>query len=326
MTDPTAAASAGKMETRAQEEITAEGHGARPGGGADDGKQRSLWGDAWVSLRRRPIFIISAVIILFLTVMALFPGLFTSVDPTKADLSLARQTPSADAWFGYDQQGRDIYARVIHGVRASLVVGVLATLGTVLLGSLVGLFAGFYGGWLDAILSRFADVFFGLPFVLGAIVILSTFNPPGTPYGPVRIIFQVIFSIVVLSWPVTMRIMRSAALTAKQQDYVKAARALGASPTRIIFRHLLPNTLAPVLVYGSIALGTYIALEATLSFLGVGLRTPVVSWGVMISDAKELLRIAPHMLLFPAGALAVTVLAFVMLGDAVRDALDPKMR
>jgi oligopeptide transport system permease protein len=186
--------------------------------------------------------------------------------------------------------------------------------------------AAFHGGWPDAVLSRVADVFIGLPFVLGAIVILTTFNAPGASPNATRVIAQVVASIAVLSWPVAMRIMRSAVLAAKEQDYVKAARALGASSRRIILRHLLPNCLAPVLVYATIALGAFIGAEATLSFLGIGLRPPVVSWGVMISDARYYVRVAPHMLLFPAGFLTVTVLAFVMLGDAIREALDPKLR
>ena len=161
--------------------------------------------------------------------------------------------------------------------------------------------------------------------MLGAIVILNLVRNAEVR-GALLIVTAVVVSIAVLSWPVAMRIMRSAAIAAKQQDYVKAARALGASSSRIVFRHLLPNCLAPVLVYGTIALGAFIGAEATLSYLGLGLRDPVVSWGVMIADAKNYIRIAPHMLLFPAGFLAVTVLAFVMLGDAIREALDPKLR
>jgi oligopeptide transport system permease protein len=136
----------------------------------------------------------------------------------------------------------------------------------------------------------------------------------------------VVLTMTALSWPVSMRITRSAAITARGQDYVRAARALGAGPARVIWRHMLPNCLAPVLVYATIALGAFIGIEATLSFLGIGLRDPVVSWGVMISEARDYIRVAPHLLLFPATFLAVTVLAFVMLGDAVRDAFDPKGR
>jgi oligopeptide transport system permease protein len=289
------------------------------------GKPRSLWSDAWRDLRRRPLFIIAGTVILFLVVVALFPGWFTSVDPNHKDLDFSRQAPSGDAWFGYDLQGRDVFARVVYGTRWTLLVGVAASVLTVLIGAFFGIVAGYFGGWLDSVVSRVGEIFFGLPFVLGAIVILNLVRNAEIR-GALPIVLAVVASIAVLSWPVAMRIMRSAAIAAKQQDYVKAARALGASPSRIIFRHLLPNCLAPVLVYGTIALGAFVSAEATLSFLGIGLRDPAVSWGVMLSDAKNYVRVAPHMLLFPAGFLTVTVLAFVMLGDAIREALDPKLR
>lgn len=313
-----------------QEQLTEEqaGDAAQPGGKRPQKpeKPRGLWGDAWQDLRRRPLFLIASAIILLLLVMAAFPQLFTSVDPTAQDLSRTRQGPSGEGWFGYDTQGRDILARCIYGARASIIVGVLATTVTVLIGSIFGLISGYFGGWLDNLMSRFAEIFLGLPFVLGAIVILTTLNPATGVPNPVRIISLVIVSISILSWPIAMRIMRSAAISARQQDYVKAARALGAGPFRIIVRHMLPNCLAPVLVYATIALGGFIGAEATLSFLGLGLRSPVVSWGVMIADSRDYISIAPHLLLFPAAFLVVTVLAFVMLGDAVRDAIDPKQK
>ncbi|MGW7533960.1 ABC transporter permease [Amycolatopsis sp. NPDC054798] len=289
-------------------------------------KPRSLWGDAWRQLRRKPAFVLSALIILLVVLIAIAPGLFSHRPAGYSDLTHANEGPSADAWFGYDNQGYDVYARTIYGARASLLVGVFATLLTVLFGSLIGIVAGYYGRIVDSLLSRLGDVFAGLPFVLGAIVILTTFNAPGTNPGQVTIIVQVVCSIAVLTWPVAMRIMRSATLVAKQLDYVKAARALGASTPRIVFRHLLPNTLAPVLVYATIALGAAIGAEATLAYLGIGVRPPVVSWGVMISDARDYFRAVPHMLLFPGAFVTVTVLAFVMLGDGIRDALDPKSR
>lgn len=288
-------------------------------------KPRGLWSDAWRDLRRRPMFLIAMGIILVLVVMAVFPQLFTSVDPTHQVLAKSREGPSSEAWFGYDTQGRDIYARTIYGARATIVVGLLATTATVLIGSVMGLLAGYFGGWFDNLLSRFSEIFLGLPFVLGAIVILTTLGTSGVP-DPVRIMSLVILSISILSWPIAMRIMRSAAIAARQQDYVKAAQALGAGPARIILRHMLPNCLAPVLVYATIALGGFIGAEATLSFLGLGLRSPVVSWGVMIADSRDYIEISPHLLFFPAGFLVVTVLAFVMLGDAVRDAIDPKQK
>jgi oligopeptide transport system permease protein len=319
MTDPTTATSGAAVADAADYVTAAEQVETKPG------KPRSLWSDAWHDLRRRPLFIVAVIVIAFIVVMALFPSLFTSVDPNHRDLSRSRAAPSGQAWFGYDVQGQDIFARVIYGARWSLLVGVLASALTVLIGGTAGILAGYLGGWFDGLMSRIGEVFFGLPFVLGAIVILSAFRSGGVD-SALAIVGAVVLSISALSWPVSMRIMRSAAISAKQQDYVKAARALGASTLRVITRHLLPNCLAPVLVYATIALGAFIGVEATLSFLGIGLRDPAVSWGVMISDARNYIRVAPHLLLFPAGFLVVTVLSFVMLGDAVRDALDPKLR
>ena len=317
MSDPSALGTAGPIAEASSALV------ARPIDASE--RPRSLASDAWHDLRRRPLFLISVALIAFLLVLAAFPQLFTSADPTAGDLARSRQAPSAQAWFGYDLLGRDVFARTIYGTRVSIIVGILATTLTVLIGGSFGLLAGFYGGWIDGLVSRVTDVFFGLPFVLGAIVILSTFRET-VGGGAVGITALVVLTMAVLSWPVTMRIMRSAAIAARDQDYVRAARALGARPTRVIWRHMLPNCLAPVLVYATIALGAFIGTEATLSFLGIGLREPVVSWGVMISEARDYLRVAPHLLLFPAAFLAVTVLAFVMLGDAVRDAFDPKGR
>jgi oligopeptide transport system permease protein len=285
-----------------------------------------LWSDAGRQLRGRPLFWVASAIILVLLVMAFSPSLFTAVDPRAADLAGSGAAPGPDAPFGRDLQGRDVYARTIYGAGPTLAVGVLATLGTVLLGALAGLLGGYRGGWPDSLLSRFAEVFAGLPFVLGGIVILTTFNPPGQLVDESRLVVQVVATIVVLSWPMAMRIMRAATITARDQDYVRAARALGAGRLRVVFRHILPNTLAPVLVYATIQLGAFIGAEATLSFLGIGLKDPVVSWGVMIAESQDRVAQIPHAILFPAGFLVVTVLAFVMLGDAVRDALDPRGR
>ncbi|MEV4757369.1 ABC transporter permease [Micromonospora sp. NPDC049559] len=297
-----------------------------PAGKQRQGKPRGLLGDAWLDLRRRPMFWIPAVLILIFVVMAAVPQLFTHTDPTQGLLERSRVAPSGSAWFGYDVQGQDVYARVIYGARASIVVAVLSTIGTVLIGGAIGILAGFRGGWVDAVLSRIADIFFGLPFVLGAIVILFTFNKPGSSNSTFKIMMLVIVSLVVLTWPVSMRIMRSSVLATKEADYIVAARALGASSARIVFKHLLPNCLAPLLVYSTILIGSFIGAEATLSFLGVGLHSPVVSWGIMISESQNYIRVSPHLLLFPATFLVIAVLSFVMLGEAVREALDPKLR
>lgn len=293
-----------------------ESHGQEPGGPA--AKPRSLWSDAWRDLRRNPVFIISVLIILFLVFISLWPGTIATQDPLQANLQKAQAGPEAGHPFGFDQQGRDVYTRVVYGARASVTVGVCATAGVVLLGSVLGGLAGFFGGWWDAILSRISDVFFGIPVVLGGLVFLSVVTN--------STVWPVVGFMVLLGWPQIARIARGSVITARQNDYVQAARALGAGNSRMLLRHIAPNAVAPVIVVGTIALGTYIALEATLSYLGVGLKPPTVSWGIDISDASNQIRNAPHMLLWPAGALSVTVLAFIMLGDAVRDALDPKLR
>ncbi|MFI0792360.1 ABC transporter permease [Micromonospora rubida] len=289
-------------------------------------KPRGLLGDAWIDLRRKPLFWIAATFILIFILMAAFPSLFTNGDAVNGALSHSQVKPSADAWFGYDVQGRDVYARVIYGARASIIVALVSTIGTLLIGGTIGMLAGYLGGWVDALLSRFGDIFFGLPFVLGAIVILTTFNGAGSSNNEWYIMGLVIMSLVVLSWPVVMRLMRSSVLATKEADYIMAARALGAGTGRIIIKHLLPNCLAPLLVYGTILVGSFIGAEATLSFLGIGLKSPVVSWGIMISEAQNYIRVSPFLLFFPSAFLVTAVLSFVMLGEAVREALDPKLR
>jgi oligopeptide transport system permease protein len=291
-------------------------------------KARTLGTDAWEDLRHRPMFWISAALIVFFVLMAAFPQLFTSTDPTVADLSKAREAPSADAWFGRDSQGYDVYARTIYGARASILVGIFATLFVALLGSFVGIIAGYRGGWMDSVLSRIGEIFLGIPLLLGGILFLYLFpnDPLATPF--LMQVAKVALVLGVLGWPLIMRLMRGSVLQVKPNDYVQAARALGGSPTRIIRSHILPNSLASVIVVSTINLGVYISVEATLSFLGVGLQPPAISWGIEISEASGIgmIRAAPHMLFFPSLFLSLTVLSFIMLGDVVRDALDPRLR
>ena len=290
-------------------------------------KARSLGSDAWGELRRRPMFWISAALIVFFVLMAAVPQLFTSTDPYLADLSKAREAPSADAWFGRDGQGYDVYARTVYGARASILVGIFATLFTLVFGSAVGTISGYRGGWIDSVSSRIGEIFLGIPLLLGGILFLYTFpSDLETPF--LLVVGKVALVLGVLGWPTIARLMRSSVLQVKPNDYVQAARALGASPGRIINSHILPNSLASVIVVSTINLGAYISVEATLSFLGIGLQPPAISWGIQISEASGIgfIRAAPHMLLFPCAFLSATVLAFIMLGDCVRDALDPKMR
>ncbi|MGW7046988.1 ABC transporter permease [Streptomyces avermitilis] len=308
----------GAMDLATSEAATLERTPGGPQGTGQQGRPRSLWSDAWRDLRRNPVFIISALVILFLVFISIWPSLIAPGSPLKCDLAKAQEGPAPGHPFGYDGQGCNVYTRTVYGARVSVTVGVCATLGVAVLGSVLGGLAGFFGGIPDSFLSRVTDVFFAIPVVLGGLVLLSVVTS--------NTVWPVVGFMVLLGWPQISRIARGSVITAKQNDYVQAARALGASNSRMLLRHIAPNAVAPVIVVATIALGTYIALEATLSYLGVGLKPPTVSWGIDISAASPYIRTAPHALLWPAGALAVTVLAFIMLGDAVRDALDPKLR
>jgi oligopeptide transport system permease protein len=207
---------------------------------------------------------------------------------------------------------------VIFGTQASVTVGLLATILVTVFGSIVGALAGYYGGIFDAIVSRVGDIFFAIPTILGAIVLMSVL--------PSRTAITVALVLGLFAWPQIARIMRGAVLSAKNADYVMASTALGVSKFRILVRHVIPNAIAPVIVVATTSLGTFIVAEATLSFLGIGLPPSVMSWGNDISQARTSIQTAPMVLFYPAAALSVTVLSFLMLGDVVRDALDPQAR
>ena len=285
-------------------------------------KPRSLAGDAWIDLRRNKIFWVAAVLVVVILTMALFPSLFTSANPRECALSRQHDSGSGSAFFGYDFQGCDVYAKTIYGARASIQVGVLATLLSGVIGLIFGLASGYFGGWVDALLSRFIDIILGVPFLLGAIVLARrlTADPESTGVVAVTV------TLGVLGWTTAARIMRSSVISSKNQDYVAAARMLGAGPGRLMLRHILPNSIASFIVVLTILLGANIASEATLSFLGIGLKGDAISWGIAISEAGSYVRTAPEPLIWPSIFLAATVLAFIMLGDAVRDAFDPKLR
>jgi len=296
-------------------------------GQTDDSKPVSLWGDAWKIMRLRPLFWLAAVLIVVFVLMAAWPQLFTHADPTLCPLEMSRQPPSVNHIFGNDFQGCDIYARTIYGARASIMVGVLTAVFTALVGAVLGTIAGYVGGWLDSVLSRLADIFFAIPLLLGAIVLMYSF--PLSPDSPYLLkILRLVLALVLFSWPNIFRLMRSSIMQVKPNEYMLAARALGVKPMRLVTSHAVPNALAPVIVVATIDLGTYIATEATLSFLGIGLPGGIISWGRAISDASGLgfIRLTPFMLLFPALFLCLTVLSFILMGEVVRDALDPKLR
>lgn len=278
----------------------------------------SMWRDAWQDLRRRPLFWISSVLVLLVLVVAIFPGLFAKQDPFYCSLSSSLGDPSAGHPFGFDRQGCDIYSRVIYGARASVTVGVVTTLAVVLLGGIIGALAGFYGGWFDALLSRVTDIFFAIPLVLAAIVVGQVFTGGG--------VWRVVAVLGVFGWPQIARITRGAVMSVKNNDFVTAAKSLGVSRFSALLKHVVPNSLAPIIVVATVSLGTFIVAEATLSFLGLGLPGSVLSWGAEIAKAQVSIRTNPMILFYPSVALAVTVLSFIMMGDVVRDALDPKAR
>jgi len=280
--------------------------------------RHGFWRDTWRKLRRRPKFVVAATLIAFIVLVALFPALFTGVDPTYADPSQSLLRPSVAHWFGTDLQGHDIYARTVYGARASVSVGLGATLLVFVVGGALGALAGFYGSWVDAVVSRITDVFFGLPLLLAAIVIMGIMHH--------RRVWTVVVILALFGWPQVARVARGAVLEARVSDYVLAAKALGLSNFQILVRHVLPNSLGPVFALSTIAFGVFIVTEASLSYLGVGLPASVVSWGGDINLAQSRLRSGSPILFYPAGALAITVLAFMMMGDALRDALDPASR
>ncbi|MEV6343457.1 ABC transporter permease [Actinoplanes sp. NPDC051851] len=285
-------------------------------------KARSLTADAWADLRKSKIFWTAIVLVLIIALMAAFPSLFTSADPKSCTLSNQYKGPTGGAIFGYDFQGCDVYAKTIYGAYNSLFVGFMSTLIASLIGLIMGLATGYFGGWLDAVLSRFIDVMLGIPFLLGGIVLSRRLSSDPASDG----VWAVILTLGLLTWTSGARVMRSAVISSKNQDYVAAGRMLGATPARLMLRHILPNSIASFMVVNTLLLGVNIGSEATLSFLGVGLKGDAISWGIMIADGTKFARSEPWPLVWPAIFLGATVLAFIMLGDAIRDAFDPKLR
>jgi oligopeptide transport system permease protein len=311
-------------QLRESEVVDRDSSGLLPTGsvGPDTIATRSLGRDAWLTLRANWIFWVSSVLIVCFTFMAIAPGLITHTDPTFCEAIRSRGAPSSKAWFGYDVQGCDVFSRTIYGARASMLVGGLATLFAMVVGAGIGVYAGFYGGLIDTLLSRLTDVFIGIPLIIGTIIVLESF--PGTSDNSLYDILKVAVAIAVFGWTQTARVARASVIQVRHADYVQASRCLGASRWWMIRKHVIPNAAAPVIVVTTLSLGGYIGAEAALSFLGIGLQPPVVSWGIAINDAQSYVRTTPHMLFFPALFLSLAVLGFIMLGDAVQEALDPK--
>jgi peptide/nickel transport system permease protein len=288
------------------------------------GKGRTLWSDAWRRLRKNKLALIALGWIAFVALVAITAGLWAPKvlgDPTVVDSTVAAERslnpPNSHSIFGTDRLGRDLLVRVIYGARVSLVVAFLAVLMMLVLGLLIGAVAGYYGGWWDTILMRTADIFYAFPYVLFAIVLLALLGPG---------VVNVCITIGILGWPGIARIFRSSVLSVKENEYVDAARALGASGPRILFRHVAPNAIAPMIVYATMGVGGAILTEAALSFLGMGVSVGEPSWGNLLNEARSLMAVAPWIMIFPGLAILTTVLAFVLLGDGLRDAFDVRLK
>lgn len=297
---------------------TADASGRPPEGPVPKERNRSLWGDALRDLVRNPVFLVSVLVALAIVSMAAFPSLWTGIDPNNCSLQKSKVGPTAGHPFGFTVQGCDLYSQVIYGARASIVIATLCTAGVFLIGVTLGSLAAFYGGFIDTVISRLTDIVFGLPLILGGILFLSIIDTHS--------IWAITATIVILGWPQMARIMRGSVLSTMVADYIRASRALGAGNRRILLRHILPNAIAPAIVIATISLGGFVSAEATLSFLGVGLQLPAISWGLLIGTGQDwALAGYWHLLVFPCAFLIVTVLSFILIGDAVRDALDPKL-
>ncbi|MBK0417875.1 ABC transporter permease [Leucobacter sp. CSA1] len=283
-------------------------------------QKSNLWLDAWRDMRRRPMFWISVAIILVVALVALFPGLFTQVDPRASSLANSNGAPAPGHPLGFSKQGYDVYARIVYGASTSVSVGLIVIVITFVLGTVMGALAGFFGGSVDTVLSRIGDIFFSIPYILAAVVVMSVMQDYRNP-------LVIAFAIGGFQWPITARIVRSEILRVKNADFVMAAESLGLSRLATLVRHVLPNALAPAIVVTTLSLASAIVAEATLSFLGVGLPPgDYISWGNDISAAQLSLRTDPMPLIYPSLALTATVLGFILLGEVVRDALDPKAR
>jgi len=288
----------------------------------------ALWSDVWYRLRHNVLAMIGLGIIIVLLLVAIFAPLLANWDPlyqTIQDQSKSpaekaeavKQPPSRQHWLGTDQLGRDIYSRLVYGSRVSVQVGIIAVAISLLIGLFFGALAGYFGGWGDSVIMRSADVFFAFPTVLGAIAIMTVLGPG---------LINVFIAIGVLGWATIARIFRSSILSVKENEYTEAARAMGAGHTRIIRKHIMPNGIQPIIVYATMGVGGAILAEAWLAFLGLGQQLPLPSWGNMLTEYLDYYTTDPWMMFIPGTAIVVSVLAFILLGDGLRDALDPRMK
>ncbi|MBX9990712.1 ABC transporter permease [Phreatobacter oligotrophus] len=272
---------------------------------------------AWRRLKKRRTAMVALAILVVLTLLAVFAPLIATHDPTQQSWRAVRQAPSWMHWFGTDEVGRDIFSRIVYGTRASLSAGVISVAIAIAAGVPLGLLAGYAGGWVDALISRITDAMLASPFLILAIALAAFLGPS---------LQNAMIAIGITATPVFVRLTRGQVLSIKMEDYVEAARAVGNTKLRIAFTHILPNVMPQLLVQGTLTIATAIIAEASLSFLGLGQQPPAPSWGSMLNVAQRFLSNAPWMAVFPGIAIFLTVLSFNLLGDGLRDALDPKAK
>ena len=275
------------------------------------------WQLGWRRLKRRRGALLGLIVVLLFIAMALFAPWIASQDPIATDWGAIRKAPSAAHWFGTDEIGRDMLSRVVWGTRASLAAGVVSVSISLLLGVPIGLAAGFLGGFTDGLISRITDAFLACPFLILAIALAAFLGPSLT---------NAMIAIGVSATPIFVRLTRAQVLNIKVEDYIEAARAVGNPPLRIALRHVLPNITAPVMVQATLAIASAVIAEASLSFLGLGQQPPAPSWGSMLNTAKNFIDNAPWMAIWPGLAIFALVLSFNLLGDGLRDALDPRQQ
>jgi ABC-type dipeptide/oligopeptide/nickel transport system permease subunit len=289
---------------------------AAPGDATEFAAARPMRADVWRRFRQNKAAMLGLGFIVFIGLVAIFAPLIAPYTITERTGEF-RQGPSGAHWFGTDGIGRDVFSRVVYGARVSVRIGLLATTMSLVIGLWLGAVSGFFGGVADSLIMRLTDVFLAIPYVILAVAIATVTG---------RSENSVILILGLTGWLGIARIVRASFLSLKRLEYVEAAWALGYSRLRIMFRHVLPNALQPIIVYGTIAVGSVILAEAALSFLGVGPQPPTPAWGLMVAEGKGNMVNAPHLLFFPGAAVFLTVLAFVFVGDGLRDALDPKMK
>lgn len=277
----------------------------------------SPWREAWRSLRKNKLAMVGLAIIIFFIVVAVFAPLIAPYPYDEGELVMKNKPPSEEHWFGTDYNGRDVFSRVVYGARISLWVGTFSVIGSVLAGTILGLLAGYYGKWTDTIISRVFDIMLAFPSILLAIAIVAILGPS---------LQNALLAIAIINIPTFGRLVRSRVLSLKEEEFVMAARAIGMKDSRILMSHILPNSLAPIIVTGTMGIATAIIEAAALGFLGLGAQPPEPEWGKMLSDSRQYIQKAPWTVIFPGLSIMLTVLGFNLIGDGLRDALDPRMK